>query len=515
MSLNASSIIDNFSQWYKRVLVDPKFFCETCLWIILKDGKRIPFKLNDTQNRIIEEFTRELKEYGNVRLVILKARQQGVTTLCNALMLWAAVTRMNQKLLLVDRTATDLTDTLFKGFLEMMGNMQAPFECQGLTKTEASITFRQSGGVVVNSIRGVSAQKQGSVRGTRYNAIHLTEVDWYEHWEDFWAGADGALSDVGRSILLIESTSLGRGNLFSLYKKRDTLKNFTFMFNPWYLTTEYCDESDEPLQLPLDLKAKQEKHNLTDGQMRWYVNEIAKHGDMHTMHEYPTDIEDCFFASNSIGLYDLVKVDQACANTPFDDNDCCVCVGIDPALCKDKTAMVWRRGRDIIYMTQFKISHTQTLVYTIVNELSKAAEYGAYNGIDHVYVDIGGMGKPVYDLLCGERMLGGIPIQPVNFAETATDKDFFANKKAELYFRSAKWMRNGSHIINNAYTKKFVEQLSLINVEPNKPKFQIEDKSVLPESPDLVDAFVMTFPYMNDIRTGTHIRGDFVKLPAN
>ena len=61
---------------------DFALFAQEQVKIITKDANQgfIPFKLNECQLRITEALDKQIKETGKVRAIILKARQQGIST---------------------------------------------------------------------------------------------------------------------------------------------------------------------------------------------------------------------------------------------------------------------------------------------------------------------------------------------------------------------------------------------------------------------------------------------------
>ena len=65
----------------QRLKDDFPHYAEKCLKIRPKAGGLIPFKLNRVQRHIHEAIERQLKDTGKVRMLILKARQPGCSTL--------------------------------------------------------------------------------------------------------------------------------------------------------------------------------------------------------------------------------------------------------------------------------------------------------------------------------------------------------------------------------------------------------------------------------------------------
>ena len=69
---------------------DFRSFSEDNIQIITKDTSKgfVPFHFNDAQSLIDEKLEEQLKNTGKVRAIILKARQQGISTYCAARVFW-------------------------------------------------------------------------------------------------------------------------------------------------------------------------------------------------------------------------------------------------------------------------------------------------------------------------------------------------------------------------------------------------------------------------------------------
>ena len=119
----------------------------------------------------------------------------------------------------------------------------------------------------------------------------------------------------------------------------------------------------------------------------------------------------------------------------------------------------------------------------------------------------GGFGAGVIDAL---RVAGHTPIE-VNFSGAAADIRY-ANLRAEMYFRLAKWVQGGGALPHSPELVKELSQQTYIFVNG---KFQMESKEQIKKrlkfSPDLADALALTFalPEMPAARImeGAGIRG--------
>ena len=69
---------------------DFSLFAKEQVKIITKDANQgfVPFNFNRCQEIITEKLSEQLKETGKVRAIILKARQQGISTYCAGRVFW-------------------------------------------------------------------------------------------------------------------------------------------------------------------------------------------------------------------------------------------------------------------------------------------------------------------------------------------------------------------------------------------------------------------------------------------
>lgn len=117
-------------------------------------------------------------------------------------------------------------------------------------------------------------------------------------------------------------------------------------------------------------------------------------------------------------------------------------------------------------------------------------------GADAAFVDAtGGWGFTWMDQL---RVLGKQPIG-VGFATKASADDQFVNRRAEIYWRAANWIRQGGALPGEETEggKELLEAMSKTQYFHKNDRIQIEDKDQLRDrltySPDEADAFALTF----------------------
>ena len=107
-------------------------FAEEQIKIITKDASQgfVPFKLNACQKIITDKLNEQLKETGKVRAIILKARQQGISTYCAGRVFWKSYfTPYARSVVMAHDSAT--SDALFspsKNLIKQIAGALSPQE---------------------------------------------------------------------------------------------------------------------------------------------------------------------------------------------------------------------------------------------------------------------------------------------------------------------------------------------------------------------------------------------------
>lgn len=118
---------------------------------------------------------------------------------------------------------------------------------------------------------------------------------------------------------------------------------------------------------------------------------------------------------------------------------------------------------------------------------------------DYCFVDgTGGYGAGVVDSL----IQSGETPQEINFAGKAADPRFY-NRRAEMWFRMAEWVKRGGALPRNPTLKK---ELTAVTYSFKKGKFLLEPKDKIKDrlgfSPDMADALALTFAIPESPRPG-------------
>lgn len=298
-------------------------YIENCLKIKTKSGTVVPFRLNDAQRKLYAVAKRQQDAGKPVRLIILKARQLGFSTLTEGLIFHACATRKNVNALIVAHRE-DATANLFRMSKLFYDELPAPVKPMLRASNAQELVFenpsklrseREARPGLRSRIRCATAGGRGIGRSDTLQCVHLSE---YAFWPD---GADGkastlagilqAVPSLPGTMVVIESTANG----FEDFKERwDAAvageNDFEPVFFAWFENPDYSMTvvpGTEWTPEERDLKAA---YQLTDEQLQWrrwcIANNCGGSLDMFRQ-EYPASPGEAFLHSGT-GVFDNEQI---------------------------------------------------------------------------------------------------------------------------------------------------------------------------------------------------------------
>lgn len=298
-------------------------YIENCLKIKTKSGTVVPFRLNDAQRKLYAVAKRQQDAGKPVRLIILKARQLGFSTLTEGLIFHACATRKNVNALIVAHRE-DATANLFRMSKLFYDELPAPVKPMLRASNAQELVFenpsklrseREARPGLRSRIRCATAGGRGIGRSDTLQCVHLSE---YAFWPD---GADGkastlagilqAVPSLPGTMVVIESTANG----FEDFKERwDAAvageNDFEPVFFAWFENPDYSMPvvpGTEWTPEERDLKAA---YQLTDEQLQWrrwcIANNCGGRLDMFRQ-EYPASPGEAFLHSGT-GVFDNEQI---------------------------------------------------------------------------------------------------------------------------------------------------------------------------------------------------------------
>lgn len=264
---------DALSETLVRFRKDINLYAEAALIIRDKDGKFHGLKLNRAQQMVQDAILKQLRETGRIRVVILKARQEGISTF-TAARFFRAIHLWPGTVALVVADSLDRAEKLFAIYERFYANL--PDEI--LPKRKATergrfLSFKHDSEI---SVRPSSDTKAG--RAQTLHRLHASELAyWGQNARETWISLMQAIPP-GSGEVIVESTANGSGGLFhELWEASQSAgSDWLGIFLPWWIHEEYeLPLVDEELQQHI-LQTLDDFEEVAIGEGIPYQGEIHK-----------------------------------------------------------------------------------------------------------------------------------------------------------------------------------------------------------------------------------------------
>lgn len=280
----------------KRLRDDFKFYASKAVKIRTKKGDIKSLELNTIQAKLDAVVSKQYIAEGRARVVILKARQQGLSTYTSAY-LYFRLSQMAAKKGLVIAHKADSSRTLFQMYQRIHAEMPELLRPSTKYSNRKELAFDK----LDTSLIVATAGGDGVARGETINFAHLSEVA-------FWPTATAAdnLNAMLQAIpnendtgIFVESTANGMSGVFyDLWMGAVRGENgFIPFFSPWFDSEEYRLPVPEHFERTYDEMEMAERYGLDDGQLMFRRQKIAQNGREAFMQEYPSNAEEAFISS--------------------------------------------------------------------------------------------------------------------------------------------------------------------------------------------------------------------------
>ena len=332
---------------FVRVRIRYDFCFWAAMFVYIKNkggGDDVLFKLTRPQRRFVARLE-ELRLAGKpIRIILLKARQWGGSTVSQLYMAWLMLVHkvgLNSLIIAHQGTATDEIKDMFDRMIKrypvgLLYELGASYD----NNEPKMVAVGKSGAIFRVPQRNCkvklgTAERPDSCRGGDYNLVHCSEVG-------IWKKTDGkSPEDIVRSacsgillepytMIVYESTANGTGNFFQ--REYDAAKRgqsqFEAMFVSWFDIEKYSIPIDDLVAFAIHLyeNRNNENENSTREEsgrylwwlwnmgatlegINWYIKERAKYNDHGQMaSEYPSDDIEAFVHSGA-RVFDKYKVE--------------------------------------------------------------------------------------------------------------------------------------------------------------------------------------------------------------
>jgi len=294
--LEALIIDDKESIERKRLREDFAFYSKASLKIRTKQGEVAPLDLNPAQQILNKAVTEQLQTEGKIRIIILKARQQGLSTYVGGYLYFSVSQRKAQKAMVVTHHA-DSTRALF----DMTRRYHT--HCPDILKPSTKYSSRRelSFDVLDSSYVVATAGGDSVGRGETLTHVHASELAFWPKstQQDIWNGLAQAVPNTKDTAVYIESTANGvSGVFYDLWKGAvEGTNGYVPVFIPWYTDPEYREPVPDNFEITPDEEELVDKYDLDDEQLMFRRRKIAQNGYDLFRQEYPSYPEEAFLTT--------------------------------------------------------------------------------------------------------------------------------------------------------------------------------------------------------------------------
>lgn len=312
-----------------KVKNDPVWFIENFLFIRDKSANIVPFKLNQAQKYVMK-IIMDLRKAGRpVRIITLKARQMGLSTLYEALLFHDTVTNENKNSLIIahEEAASSNLFQMSKLYYENLTDVLKPMKKYANGKVlsfenPSSDDIDKAMNPGLRSKISIATAGTGEVgRSSTVHNLHASEVAFFPDGKTTMLGLMQSVPDQPNTTVIWETTANGVGDFFhEQWKKAEKGENeFIPVFLPWFIQPEYTrnfftDAEREQFIAEVELITKDNngnsvgtyekdimvKYNLTYEQLNWRrhtVRNKCQGDEILFMQEYPCSADEAFISS--------------------------------------------------------------------------------------------------------------------------------------------------------------------------------------------------------------------------
>lgn len=426
----------------RRLRDDYPHYAAKCLKIRGKSGKVGPMVMNRAQLYLHERLEQQLAETGKVRALVLKGRQQGISTYVGGRYYHKASHRRGTRVYILTHEQ-DATNNLFGMVERYHENCPALVKpATGAANAKELVFSKLDSGYAVGT-----AGSKAVGRSQTIQLFHGSECAFWPNAATHFAGVVQAIPDLDGTEIILESTANGvGGEFYERWQQAEAgIGDYIAVFIPWFWQDEYSRPVPEEFSLDDEEREYQAAYGLTLGQMVWRRAKIAELKDpVLFKQEYPATAAEAFQMSGHDGYIQPEVVMKARKATC--EAIGALVIGVDPSrFGDDRFSIAWRRGRKVLKIeSQSKLDNVQG-----ANWVKQIIDV---DGPDKVFIDVGGQGAGVFDILKSWGEPYSKVCEPIDFSGSPQARDIIMpngenrpgpfNRRAEMWMRSKDWLED-------------------------------------------------------------------------
>lgn len=249
----------------------------------------------------LSEIERQYNAGKPVRIIVLKARQLGISTATEGVIFnWMFLYPGCNGLIMANESSTSAE------LFQMTKTYWEKWPLKPYAPALKYDTKQHMRWAEINSaLRVATAKNVSSARGSTIHALHATEVAFYDDPVTLFGGLNQTIPNKPGTIIVLESTANGMGNWW--HQQWDLAvrgeSDYVPMFFPWWKHPDYRLPTTLTVKSELDVEEK--KLLLMGAPMeaiqwrRWAIPNLAQNSLDLFMQEYPSTPEEAFLTTGT------------------------------------------------------------------------------------------------------------------------------------------------------------------------------------------------------------------------
>ena len=308
------------------------YYAQKLLWIKTKSGELKPFVFNEAQRKLNDVIETLRREHKLIRIIVLKARQEGVSTYSEGYIFRASHMNENNRSVIIAHEVESCNQifNMCRLFYDCLPPQFRPMTKHSNKKEivfaqpDKKKAFEEPG--LRSSIEAYTAGKFNVARSSTIHCLHASELASWPFPEDTVPALMPTVPKTPNSFIIFESTAKGVGNFF--YNEWQRAKEGDSNFYPFFLA--WFDLSEYQFEFPDDKTKKQfmsqlneeeqelaQKYGLRPEQLLWRRLQIKDlSGDIELFRqEYPSNDVEAFIVSGA-PVFDRFKLRELYTSRP-------------------------------------------------------------------------------------------------------------------------------------------------------------------------------------------------------
>lgn len=273
--------------------------------------------VNWAQERVITEAERQLYEYGQIRMVVYKARQMGLSTVIEAIIFTLSMMYRDFQSLIISHESESS-----EHILGMTKRYWTTYPFRKYHDEQYSGRKQLAWSDIGSNIVVATAKNMGAGRSKTLHALHASEVAFWDKPEELVTGLRQAIPSIGLTAIFYESTANGVGNFFhTVWLDAESGRSeYVGLFFPWFLDPHYTAKNipmRERSKYAALLEPDKEEQKLIGMGVtvdrllwrRWAIINLCQNSVDKFKQEYPATPHEGFLATgrNVFNMNDLLQ----------------------------------------------------------------------------------------------------------------------------------------------------------------------------------------------------------------